>query len=314
MNLKKIAFLFPGQGAQKVGMGSDIYQEYDSVREIFDMASEISKINLPKLCFSGPLEDLTATVNLQPALTAVNLGFLSIIEKESLKPDMSAGQSLGEYSALCAAEAISKENTFRLVIKRGELMHRESTAHKGAMHAIVGLPIETVEEFVHEIQKDGAVSVGNHNTALQTVITGAPEAVQKVSKLAVAQGAKAIPLKVSGAWHSALMKGAEAEFQAFLDTIPFHSPRSAVVFNVTAESESEPDEIKSNMVKQLYSTVRWYDTMRKMMEEEVEIFAEVGPGKVQAGLLKKILPEDYPAEIYNINTLHALEQFLKSVT
>ncbi len=146
--MKKTAFLFPGQGSQTVGMGLDVYQEYDVVRELFDMAEDISKIKLSNLCFKGPMEDLTQTVNLQPAVTAVNLACLTAIEKEGVTPDICAGHSLGEYSAMSASGIVSREDTFRLVFKRGELMHREAVKNKGAMHAIIGLPIDAVTEIV----------------------------------------------------------------------------------------------------------------------------------------------------------------------
>ena len=140
--MKKIAYLFPGQGSQSVGMGEEFYREYDIVREIFDMTEEITRTNISNLCFKGPMEDLTMTVNLQPAVTAVNLACLAVIERENIAYQFCAGHSLGEYGALCAAGVNSKEDTIRLVYKRGELMHREASKHQGAMHAIVGLPIE----------------------------------------------------------------------------------------------------------------------------------------------------------------------------
>jgi len=294
-------------------MGQDIYQEFELVREIFDMASDIAKINLSKLCFNGPMEDLTQTINLQPAITAVNLGILSILEKESLAGEISAGHSLGEYSALCASGVITKEDTIRLVIKRGELMHREATQHLGAMHALVGLPIEAVQEFVDDVQQQGIVSVANHNTETQIVITGSPDPVAKVSALVSEQGARAIPLKVSGAWHSELIRGAQEEFKAYLETIRFDAPTHSIVMNVTADFANDPDEIRDIMVKQLCSPVKWYDSIQKMRDEEVEIFAEVGPGKVLTGLLKKILPADYPAEILTVNNMKTLEKFLGAV-
>ena len=311
--MKKTAFLFPGQGSQSVGMGEEFYREYDVVRDIFDMTEEISRINISKLCFRGPIEDLTLTVNLQPAVTAVNLACLAVIEKENVEFHYCAGHSLGEYSALSAAGVISKEDTARLVFKRGELMHREATRNHGAMHAIIGLPIDTVADLVTEVQKDGLVSVANHNTELQIVITGAPEAVEKVSSLATAQGAKSVPLKVSGAWHSELIKGAEEEFKAYLDTADFNRPGKSILFNVTADSSNDSDEIKDIMGRQLCSPVRWYDTISKLMENNVEIFVEVGPGRVLAGLLKKILPRDYPAKIYNVANMKQFEKFLKDV-
>jgi [acyl-carrier-protein] S-malonyltransferase len=311
--MEKTAFLFPGQGSQSVGMGEEFYREYDVVRDIFDMTEEISRINISKLCFKGPIEDLTMTVNLQPAVTAVNLACLAVIEKENVEFHYCAGHSLGEYSALSAAGVISKEDTARLVFKRGELMHREATRNHGAMHAIIGLPIDTVADLVTGVQKDGLVSVANHNTELQIVITGAPEAVEKVSSLATAQGAKSVPLKVSGAWHSELIKGAEEEFKAYLDTADFNRPGKSILFNVTADSSTDPDEIKDIMGRQLCSPVRWYDTISKLMENNVEIFVEVGPGRVLAGLLKKILPRDYPAKIYNVANMKQFEKFLKDV-
>ena len=309
--MKKTAFLFPGQGSQAVGMGLDFYQEYDVVRELFDMAEEISKIKISTLCFKGPMEDLTQTVNLQPAVTAVNLACLAAIEKEGGRSDICAGHSLGEYSAMSATKIVSREDTFKLVFKRGELMHREATRNKGAMNAIIGLSIDEVIEIVDQVKKEGVVAVANHNAEKQIVITGSPDPVEKASSMAASRGAKAIPLKVSGAWHSDLIKGAYDEFKDFIEPIPFNAPQSPMVFNVTADFEKNPDNIKSIMARQLCSPVKWYDAMCKLMEEHIEIFVEVGPGKVLAGLLRKILPKDYPCRIFNVNSMKSLEQFLK---
>ena len=311
--MKKIAFLFPGQGSQSVGMGEEFYREYDIVREIFDMTEEITRINISKLCFKGPMEDLTMTVNLQPAVTAVNLACLAVIEKENIAYQFCAGHSLGEYGALCAAGVNSKADTVRLVYRRGELMHREAGRYEGAMHAIVGLPIETVSELVDEVQKTGIVSVANHNTQEQIVITGEPPAVEQVSSMAAAKGARSVPLKVSGAWHSELIKGAQDEFKEFLGTIGFDAPQKQVLFNVTAAPEENPAEIRNIMVRQLCSPVRWYDIMNKLMEQEVEVFVEIGPGRVLAGLLKKILPGDYPGKFYNVANMKQLEKFLRAI-
>jgi [acyl-carrier-protein] S-malonyltransferase len=311
--MKKIAFLFPGQGSQSVGMGEEFYREYDTVREIFDMTEEITRINISKLCFKGPMEDLTMTVNLQPAVTAVNLACLAVVEKENITYQFCAGHSLGEYAALCAAGVNSGQDTIRMVDRRGKLMHREASKHQGAMHAIVGLPIEEVSRIVEEIQKDGIVSVANHNTELQIVITGDPGPVEQVSARAVDRGAKSIPLKVSGAWHSELIKGAEDEFKDFLETISFEAPQKKVFFNVTADSEESPAEIREIMARQLCSPVRWYDTMNKLMEEEVEVFVEVGPGRVLSGILKKILPADYPGKYYNVANMKQLENFISAI-
>jgi len=306
-------FLFPGQGSQAVGMGLDFYQEFDFVRELFDMVEEITKINISRLCFKGPFEDLTMTVNLQPAVTAVNLACLTAIEKEGLTPDVSAGHSLGEYSALFASGVVSEEDVFRLVFTRGTLMHRDSIRHQGAMHAIIGLSMHTVQELVADVQKHGVVSVANHNTEQQIVITGAPDQVNAVSSMATAKGAKSIPLKVSGAWHSKLMKNAQVEFADYLDTVSFSTPERSIILNVTADYSTDAQEIKAIVGKQLCSPVKWYDSMCKLIEERTDNFVEVGNGKVLTGLLKKILPKDYPCNIYNVNSMKHLEKFFKDM-
>ncbi len=311
--MKKCAFLFPGQGSQSVGMGKDLYERFPSVREIFDAAEDISGQDIRNLCFDGPMDRLTETVHLQPALTAVNLGVLSALTGAGATPVISAGHSVGEYSALCAAGVLSVSDALAAVFKRGALMHRESRRHKGAMQAVVGLPMETVRDLVANAAAAGPVSVANHNSETQIVITGAPEAVEKAAIAAREKGAKAVPLKVSGAWHSDLMRRAEEEFAGFLSDIPFGTPQSHVVFNVTGEVETDPEEIRSVMSRQLCRPVRWYDTMIRLMGEGVEVFAEVGPGKVLTGLLKKTLPKGHPYALYTVNSVEGVDDFLAGV-
>ncbi len=295
-----------------MGMAQDLAQNDDFARQIFAMADRVSNLPITRLCFEGPMPELTQTVNLQPAVTAANLAFLAAVQKANIQPQVCAGHSLGEYSALCAAGVVSVEDCLRLVFKRGELMHREATRHKGAMSAIVGLTIEKVSALVDQCAQTGIVAVANHNSAQQIVITGSPEAVAAAGEGAAAQGAKAIALKVSGAWHSNLIKGAESDFKAFLEGIEFNPPQCDVVHNVTASIEPDPQQIKALMARQLCSPVRWYDSMLRMIENQTEVYVEIGPGRVLTGLLKKILPAGSTARIYNVYDLGTLDAFLKA--
>ncbi|MCP4689353.1 MAG: ACP S-malonyltransferase [Desulfobacterales bacterium] len=313
--MKDTVFLFPGQGSQSVGMGAEFYKEYDVVREIFDMAEETCRINLSRLCFKGPMEELTTTMNLQPAITAVNLSCLAVLEKEGIpSPMASAGHSLGEFSALRAAGVVTAEDALKLVFRRGQLMHRESQRYEGAMYAILNLALDPLEEVVEEAREEGIVSIANHNSELQIVITGSPGPAGEAARLATQRGAKAIPLKVSGAWHSELMEGAVEDFREFLQTIPFAAPRLPVIHNVSAESAPGPEEIREMMARQLCSRVRWCDTIKKISEEGGATFVELGPGRVLAGLTRRILPRDAINGPHNVFDMKTLEKFLKATS
>jgi [acyl-carrier-protein] S-malonyltransferase len=293
-------------------MGQDLAASDNDAGRIFSLAEQVTGLPVSRLCFEGPMDELTQTVNLQPAVTAVNLAFLAAVEKAGIRPQVCAGHSLGEYSALCAAGVVSAENCLRLVFRRGELMHREATRRQGAMSAIVGLPMEQVAGVV-EKSAAGIVAVANHNSAEQIVITGEPDAVAAAGEAAAALGAKAIPLKVSGAWHSPLIKGAESDFQEFLKNIEFNAPLCDVIHNVTADSESDPQRIKALMARQLCSPVRWYDSVLKMLDGKIDVFVEIGPGRVLTGLLKKIKPvADSKARVYNIFDFKTLEAFIQA--
>lgn len=309
----KKAFLFPGQGSQYVGMGRDMFDEFDEAKEIFEQVDEICQRPISRLCFEGPLEELTLTVNLQPAVTAVNLVCLSAVKNSGISADISAGHSLGEYAALHSAGVITGYDALRLVQKRGELMHRESLENPGMMTAVLGLEIDAIADIVDRAAGKGVVAVANHNTARQIVITGEAEALNHAADLIRDKRGKAVPLKVSGAWHCSLMKNAVEDFRAFMKEIAFSSPGGGILFNSTAGTEDDPEAIKRIMADQLISPVRWYDIICEMLNNGVDTFVEIGPKRVLSGLLQKIIPEDSGAGVYNVEDLKGLASLLEGV-
>ncbi len=301
---QKRAFLFPGQGSQFVGMGRDLAQQFHS-------AGEICGKGISKLCFEGPMEALTLTENLQPAITAVSLACLAALAESGVRADVSAGHSLGEYSALVSSGVLSTYDALRLVRKRGELMQREADAYPGTMAAVLGLGCDDVSNVVAAAKADGVLAIANHNTADQIVITGEQEPLGRAVQLVKGKGWKAIPLKVSGAWHCELMRGAVIEFRRFMDDIPFSKPRSAILFNATAQEESSPEKIRDIMANQLVSHVKWFGIMEAMRRDTIDVFIEVGPKKVLSGLLKKITPS---AKSFNVEDVATLKAALEAVS
>jgi [acyl-carrier-protein] S-malonyltransferase len=309
----KIAFLFPGQGSQFVGMGRDLAEKFPEVKSIFEETDRICGKPIARLCFEGPMSELTITENCQPAITAVSLACLSILKKSGVTADISAGHSVGECASMVSAGIIGQNDALRLVHKRASLMHREALANPGSMAAVVGLGMDAVADLVAEAKADDILDVANHNTEQQIVITGEKDAVKRAVQLAKSKKAKAIPLKVSGAWHSGLMKDGVDEFRAFMEDIPFSPPTSEMVFNATAQSETDPERIKDIMAHQLMRPVRWYDSMRKMLDEGVDTFVEVGPKNVLAGLLKKIASSADTISVFTVQDPEGLEAVLKQI-
>lgn len=308
----KIAFLFPGQGSQIIGMGRDVLDAYPETGKIFEDVDKICQQPISKLCFEGPMDELTLTLNLQPAITAANLACLGALTQAGVKPSVSAGHSLGEYAALTSSGVLSPHDALLLVKKRGELMHRESLENPGAMAAVIGMDIEEVENIVHRAEEKGILAVANHNTAEQIVITGEKEPLAHAMTLVKERGARAIPLKVSGAWHCDLMKNAVDEFRKFIGGIPFSGPDTMMLFNATANHENDPDRIKDIMADQLTSPVRWFDIIRKMLNDGVNIFVEVGPKNVLTGLLKKIVPiQENGIKAFNVGDMKSLHSFIE---
>ena len=289
----KTAFLFPGQGSQFVGMGRGFLAASDDARRLMSMAEQVSGFPLARLCLEGPLEELTRTLHLQPAMTVLDLICLQALRQAGINAEFFAGHSLGEYSALAAAGVLSAEDTLRLVTERGRLMERESAAHPGAMSAILKLNLSQVQEVVQAAAAKGVVVAANHNSEMQVVISGDAAGVEAAAVLAGQQGGKAVALPVSGAWHSPLVADAVPDFAKAMERITFQAPKGKLFFNVTAAPESDPGAIRAIMSRQIAAMVRWYDTILAMRQQGVTTFIEVGPKNVLTGLLKKILPKSH---------------------
>lgn len=288
--MSKIAFVFPGQGSQVVGMGQELALKHSEVMELFQKADETLKDNLSTLIFEGPQEVLTKTVNAQPALLTTSIALLNFFQKSGIKADYVAGHSLGEYTALVAAGALTFEEGVYAVRKRGEFMEKAVPNGEGTMAAVLGLDREKLADVTKTVDESGfPVSLANLNCPGQIVISGSTKGVELAGEKAKEAGAKrVIPLEVSGPFHSSLMKPASSELRAVLDSIDMKNAEIPVVANVSADLMSNAAEIKEKLIEQLYSPVLWEDSVEKMIELGVDTFIEIGPGKVLSGLIKKV--------------------------
>jgi len=306
----KIAFIFPGQGSQEVGMGSDFVDD-SRTKELFLKANDILGFDIKGLCLNGPVESLNLTENTQPAILLVSAAANLLLSEAGIKADYLAGHSLGEYSALMSAGAITFEEAIAVVRKRGQFMQEAAPVGSGAMAAIIGLSGEEILAICKSDDLPGFVRPANYNSPIQTVISGDKAAVEEVCKLATEEGAKrAIMLPVSAPFHTPLIKEAEIRLAGELDRLDFKDPIRPIITNVDAVACSSGGEARESLKRQVCSPVRWVESIQYLLSEGVDTFIEVGPGKILCGLVKRI---DKEAKTLNVADKDSLEKTLKEL-
>ncbi len=291
--MSKIAFLFPGQGAQSVGMGRRLVESHPAAQALYDRAGEVLGYDLATLCFEGPAERLDSTVHSQPALFVTSLAALEVLRSE--KPDVveacqaTAGLSLGEYTAMVFAGVIDFDTGLRIVHERGQAMQDAADVTPSGMVSILGLERPQVEELCDEARGEGTLQIANLLCPGNIAVSGTNDACERVAELAEKAGAiKAIPLAVAGAFHTPIMESAVARLTEALADAELHAPRIPVVSNVDAQPHNDPDEIRSLLIRQVVSPVLWEDSMRYLLREGCDQFYEIGPGRVLRGMLRRI--------------------------
>lgn len=285
----KTALLFPGQGAQFVGMGKDIAQNHPTARKLFARANQIIGFDLAKLCFEGPEDELNKTNICQPAILVMSLVALEVLKEQSKLPkfDALAGLSLGEYTALAAGGTLTFDDAVRIVERRGTFMQEACNQHPSGMAAVMGIPPDKIKEVLAKV--NGVIGIANLNTPGQVVISGDNKAIEEASaKLKEAGAKKVIPLKVAGAFHSPLMKSAEDKLKIELQKINIKPPTAPIISNVTADYVTDPARIKDNLSRQVVSSVLWEASMRKLIQDGFKTFYEIGPGNTLTGMMQRI--------------------------
>lgn len=287
--MSNLGFIFPGQGSQYVGMGKLLFDHYEIARSIYKKADDLLGSSLSSICFEGPEEELRKTGNTQPGIFVVSAIVQTLLKDRGIKPLATAGHSLGEYSALYAAGCFSFEDTLHLVIERGKAMNKASEARKGSMAAVIGLEVPQVNEVCRSSSDKGIIQIANINSPTQIVITGDTEAVNSAMEKAKEAGAsRVIPLTVHGAFHSPLMEHAASHMKGILSKIKIREPEIPFINNADASFLTDPEAIRDSLARQITSCVRWVESMEKLMELGIEAMVEAGPGKVLAGLGRRI--------------------------
>src|SRR5699024_7221597 len=306
--MKHIAFMFPGQGSQAVGMGKLFYDEYPEVQKLYEQANNVLNKDIRALMFEGPEELLTETENAQPALLLASTAIHTLLMKEGIKPAMTVGHSLGEYSALVASGSITLDAALPLVATRGKLMEEAFPKGQGSMAAVLGLGEEDIKSALKKLATDEVVDIANLNCPGQIVISGTKEGLEQAGKILKENGAtRVLPLNVSGPFHSRLMKSANEEFGTYLKNTVVDDANIPVYANVSAAPVTKSSEIKELLIKQLYSPVRFEDSIRHMIEAGVDAFVEVGNGKVLSGLVRKI---DRKMPTFSIQDPGSMKKFI----
>ena len=302
------AILFPGQGSQYVGMGSDFYKKFDIVKKIFSTVDETLGFSLSKIILEGPLEKLQLTKNTQPAIMAVGVSIFNVLNKEYglnlNKSNFFAGHSLGEYTALVCSGSLTLENAAYLLNERGKFMQEAVPKDHGAMLAILGMKIDEVEKEISFFNKEGVCEISNDNSDLQIVVSGEKKIIENLNENLKKKKKKGILLPVSAPFHCSLMKKAAEKMKDKIDNINFEMPKPLIISNVTGKEESDVNKIKPLLVDQITSRVRWRESVNYMVKKGTKNFIEIGPGKVLSGLVKKI---NRNVEISNINTIEDIK-------